>query len=55
MQISKTSVIAAFMVQEAFLENTIRRTCRKKFKLIALMALQGKPFEIHTLCYSAPI
>ena len=46
MQISKKSVIAAFVVQETLLEN---------FKLIALMAWRGESFKDYTLCYSAPI
>ena len=51
MQISKKS--AACLVQEAFLEN-IRRTCMKNFKSIAPMAWRREPFEVRTLCYSAP-
>ena len=51
MQISNKSVRAVFMAQEAFFCICIFMC----FKSIALMAWLGEPFEVYTLCYSAPI
>ena len=48
MQISKKSVIAAVMVQEAILKRTIRRTCMKNLMSIALKAWRREPLEVYT-------